>query len=61
MTDGGGELIMYIYIYIYVYIYIYIYTFLIQKDKSIFRFSEYILFTLDKGFYIILNSEWRGT
>ena len=45
--------------HIYIYIYIYIIHELgpsIFKEWNIFRFSEYILFALDEGFYLPLNS-----
>ena len=32
-----------------------------EGNKNIFRFAEYILFTLDEGFYMPLNTGWRDT
>ena len=62
-------------IYIYIYILHHKYKHLIEKEKTnkwvhpsifeewnknIFSFAEYLL-TLDEGFYVLLNSGWRGT
>ena len=32
-----------------------------ELNKNILRFAEYILFTPDEGFYMLLKSGWRGT
>ena len=31
-----------------------------EWNKNIFRFAECILLTLDEGFYLLLNSGWKG-
>ena len=32
-----------------------------ESNKNIISFAEFILLTLDEGFYVLLNSGWRGT
>ena len=32
-----------------------------ELNKNILSFAEYILFTPDEGFYMLLKSGWRNT